>query len=326
MMETVILSITGKKADIDVLHQLVMRTSHHLGMPVPDGIPINVIIRILSGENNAEGVITRLSRWGSRWEKCHHLSIRIEHSPDGASALRDVVKSIFPETRSMLICARRSEKAPRMKKIRIDRYQFLTRKGKAYVLLQPMEECDMFCIPWHYVGEGETIKNCEHWEDDGDFVINEISFNESRISRKDPRWILLSRLPDIPILRNESYHILHNILRFFLFLYPRHGETGLRQYANDMLEQVRIAIAKKNYIDELQKALDNGGHHLIREASVTPPDPELVKKEIVTLEHFKLYTPNRIPMNELDGECRRTDAYTYCPIDWGLFGCKEEIE
>ena len=210
-----------------------------------------------------------------------------------------------------------------MKKIRMDYYQFLTRKGKAYVLLQPMEESDGLCIPGHYVEDGETIRKCANWEDDGDFVINEISLNESHISRKDPRWIPLDRLPEVTILRNDSYHIIHNILRFFLFSYPRHGESGLRQSVITMLENVRIAIAKKKYIDELQKALDDDGLHLFREAGITSPDPELVKKEILTLEHFKLYIPNRISMNERDGECRRTDAYTYDTIDWEILGCKK---
>lgn len=104
-MNTVFLGITGKKADIDVIHQLVMRTAHHLGFSLEDGIPVQAILYGLIGNNSSEGKITRLTRWGFRWEECHHLSLRIEQSPDDASALKEAVKSIFPEIRCMLIQA-----------------------------------------------------------------------------------------------------------------------------------------------------------------------------------------------------------------------------
>lgn len=143
-----------------------------------------------------------------------------------------------------------------MKKIRIDYYRYRLKKGRADVLLQKVEGKDEFCIPYHYVraqeGIAQTFKNAR-LEDDGDLVILDVTLNDCYLDMADKEWVPMKRLLDITLFRNESYHIWHNILRFFLSLCPREGESGNVERAEAMLEDVRIRIAKKKYLDWLQK-------------------------------------------------------------------------
>ena len=53
-----------------------------------------------------------------------------------------------------------------------------------------------------------------------------------------------------------------------------------------------------------------------------PPYPELIKKEIDTLEHFRLYKPKDIEMIQRDGMLSNDDEYSYEPIDWKEFGAE----
>ena len=213
-----------------------------------------------------------------------------------------------------------------MKNIRIDYYRYRLRKGRADILLQRTDTSGEFCIPYRYVGANDriawTIKH-HSVEDDsnGDLVINDSTLNDCHLKKDSKEWLPLNSILAVKLQRNESFHVYHNILCFFLLLCPIEGESGLRRRASEMLETVKINIARKQYIDELKNALERK-RWVIPDASMTPPDPELIKKEIKTLEHFRLYKPNEIPMNLRDGTLLENDEYSYEPIDWEEFGAE----
>ena len=213
-----------------------------------------------------------------------------------------------------------------MKNIRIDYYRFRIRKGRADIFLQKTDTCGEFCIPYRYVEANEKIAwAIKHHsvEDDsyGDLVINDSTLNDCHLKQDSKEWIPLNSILGIKLQRNESFHVYHNILRFFLQLCPIEGELGLRHKAFEMLETVKVNIAKKDYVDELKKALERK-RWVIPDASMAPPDPELIKKEIETLEHFRLYKPKDIEMSQRDGMLSNDDEYSYEPIDWEEFGAE----
>lgn len=91
-----------------------------------------------------------------------------------------------------------------------------------------------------------------------------------------------------------------------------------------MLEDVKVKIAKKEYIDVLKEALGRECW-VVLDAHMTLPDPELIKREIETLEHFRLYKPPMppmVPMNLTDGKLIENDRYSYEPIGWEEFGAE----
>jgi len=213
-----------------------------------------------------------------------------------------------------------------MKNVRIDYYRFRIRKGRADILLQRTDSDGGFCIPYRYVDTNEKIAwlirhNIVEDDSNGDLVIIDSTLNDCHLKKDNRDWISLSGIQDIELQRNEAYHVYHNILRLFMHLCPDEGESGLRRRASEMLETVKINIARKQYIDELKNALERK-RWVIPDASMTPPDPELIKKEIKALEHFRLYKPNEIPMNLRDGTLLENDEYSYEPIDWEVFGAE----
>ena len=213
-----------------------------------------------------------------------------------------------------------------MKNIRIDYYRFRISKGRADIFLQRTDTCGEFCIPYRYVEANEKIAwAIKHHsvEDDsyGDLVSNDSTLNDCHLKQDSREWIPLNSILGIKLQRNESFHVYHNILRFFLKLCPIEGELGLRHKAFEMLETVKVNIAKKVYVDELKKALERK-RWVIPDASMAPPDPELIKKEIETLEHFRLYKPKDIEMSQRDGMLSNDDEYSYEPIDWEEFGAE----
>ena len=213
-----------------------------------------------------------------------------------------------------------------MKNIRIDYYRYRLRKGRADILLQRTDTSGEFCIPYRYVGANEKIAwAIKHHsvEDDsnGDLVINDSTLNYCHLKQDSKEWIPLNSILGIKLQRNESFHVYHNILRFFLQLCTIEGELGLRHKAFEMLDTVKVNIAKKDYVDELKKALERK-RRVIPDASMAPPDPELIKKEIETLEHFRLYKPKDIEMSQRDGMLSNDDEYSYEPIDWEEFGAE----
>ena len=213
-----------------------------------------------------------------------------------------------------------------MKNIRIDYYRYRLRKGRADILLQKTEGNDSYCIPFRYVGENEHIAWRIKWhrlEDDtnGDLVVLDTSLNDNHLKKKDKEWIPLDKVMGLIFPRNDFYTVYHHIFALFLSLCPTEGEQGIIRKGSGMLESVKVDAAKKRYVDELQRALERK-KWVIPDATMTPPDPELVKKEIETLEHFRLYKPNDIPMNNRDGKLLEEDSYSYEPIEWEDFGAE----
>ena len=214
-----------------------------------------------------------------------------------------------------------------LKKIRIDSYQFMVRKGRAYVFL-PKRDDNEYIIPSYYVKAEESVAHrikYENIEDDGDLVINEISLNDHHIGKRDPRWVLLSGISSLQIGRNEQLHITHNMLRFFLSVYRGEEEPGLVRRIEAQLESVRVEIARKKYIAWLQSLLDGK-----RKASyslggaITPADPSLVRHEMETLEHFRIYRPKELPMSLSESDLLEKDEYSFMPVDLAVFGVVEK--
>ena len=210
-----------------------------------------------------------------------------------------------------------------MKKIRIDYYYYRLKKGRANVLLQKNEKEGEVSIPFHFVQDDERIDGlfpCYHIEDDGDLVINIISLNNCHLNKTNKEWVPLGDIRKVTLSRNESFHIWHNILRFFLTLCPEEGESGIIHKTQNMLEDLLVDMAKKEYRDWLQKLLDEPINTL--DASVSQPDPELVRKEMETMEHFRLYKPNDEPMNLFAGELIKGEKYSFKRVKLEVFGYK----
>ena len=211
-----------------------------------------------------------------------------------------------------------------MKKIRIDYYNYRLKKGRAEILLEKEEGNDVYFIPFHYVradedlGRGNLFYN---YEDDGDLVINETSLNQCTWRKKDEGWTPLDMLRELSIRKDEYFHVCHNIYTFFLSLCPREGESGIRNRVFAMLESVKIDRAKKEYVESLADVLDGAS---VRGIGLyeTEPDPALVRKEMETLEHFRIRKPNPIPMSMADGYLLDNDLYGYECIDWEALGAK----
>ncbi len=206
-----------------------------------------------------------------------------------------------------------------MKKIRIDQYNYRIRKERADILLQKGDGTE-YCIPFRYVGADERLplhNLSGNMEDDGDLVFNVITLNDCHMDKKGREWVPLTNLPGLTLVRNDSLHILHNILRFFLSRCPEEGNTGIIRNAGEMLDDVLVRIARQEYVSWLQELLD-GKSPLVMDAYVSPADPVLVRREIETLEHFRV----RKPDNPLDEELIRGGKYSYEPVDYEVFGCK----
>lgn len=211
-----------------------------------------------------------------------------------------------------------------MKKIRIDYYNYRLKKGRAEILLEKEEGSDEYFIPFHYVSADEDLSwslPLYSWEDDGDMVINKISLNKCHRRKKDLGWTPLDKLRVLSIRRDEYFHVCHNIYTFFLSLCPREGESGIRNRVSAMLESVKIDRAKKEYVESLALVLDGVS---VRDNGMyeTDPDSELVRKEMETLEHFRIRKPNPIPMSLLDRNLLDNDLYTFESVDWEALGAK----
>lgn len=208
-----------------------------------------------------------------------------------------------------------------MKKIRIDYYRYRLSKGRAYILLTKGEGEKDYLLPSHYVRSNERIDRLPfcNVEDDGDLVVNITSLNDAELGKKAKEWVPIKQIREIIMQRNESFHIYHNILRFFLRQCPGEGELGIKRAVEDMLEELLIDMAKKEYVEDLQKALDG---RFALSSVFTAPDPEKIKEEIRTLAHFRLYKPNQIAMNQREGEQLDSETYTYESLDWKAMGCE----
>ena len=209
-----------------------------------------------------------------------------------------------------------------MKKIRIDYYTYRLQNGNADIFLQANEGNDEYCLPYRYVEENQQIAwyiKKHHIEDDenGDLVIIDCTLNDYHIKKRHKGWVSLDRIMELTFPRNGHYHVYFNIFAFFLSLCPQADESGIRSRVEEMLEKVKINAAKQKYRDKLQNALDHG--LLVMDASYTLTDPELLKKEIETLEHFRLYKPDR-PVNTGDGMILDRNEYSFEPIEWQDLG------
>ena len=205
-----------------------------------------------------------------------------------------------------------------MKKIRIDYYNYRLRKGQAAILLERVEETGKYRIPCHYVWADERLgRGLREYkiEDDGDLVLMKVMLNELHPYTAGKEWIPLNKVRELSICRDESLHVSHNIFRFMLNICPGEGESGLKRRVSDMLETLKVDKAKKAYIDELRCFLEGEGLH-IPGSVAKQPDRELVRREMETLEHFRLHKPNPISMNLWDRELKDKDEYSYESVNW----------
>ena len=212
-----------------------------------------------------------------------------------------------------------------MKKIRIDFYNYRLKKGRAEILLEKEIDSEEYFIPFHYVRVNENLGRGNlfyNYEDDGDLVINHISLNKHTRKKNNEGWTPLEKLRGLSIRKNEYFHVCHNIYTFFLHLCPREGESGIRNRVSAMLESVKIDRAKKEYVESLALVLDGAS---VKGMGMyeTEPDPALVRKEMETLEHFRIHKPNPIPLSMSEGYLLDNDLYGYECIDWETLGAKK---
>ena len=108
-----------------------------------------------------------------------------------------------------------------MKNIRIDYYRFRIRKGRADILLQKTAADGEFCIPYRYVDAKEKLAwiiklNTIEDDSNGDLVIIDYTLNDCHLKKDSKEWLPLNSILGIKLQRNESFHVYHNILCFFL--------------------------------------------------------------------------------------------------------------
>ena len=214
-----------------------------------------------------------------------------------------------------------------MKNIRIDYYQYRLRKGRVDILLEPVsEQPGSYCIPFHYMLQEDSFGDYEsllrdHVYDDGDLVICRTQLDGGHLKRTDKEWIPLDKVRGLSLLRDEQLRISKNIFSFFLRLCPEEGESGNLRRAAEALEAIKIDQAKKKYVTWLENLLDWKGARCFPDAIISPPDPELIKDEIRTLQHFHLHRPPTILMNNRDGKLADKDEYDFDHPDLEVFGC-----
>jgi hypothetical protein len=212
----------------------------------------------------------------------------------------------------------------KLKKIRIDYYWYRFRKGRAEGLLERVKETGVYYVPFRYVTTEENIiwrLSSENVENDGDLVIIELEIKPWKMNVGDKVWISLDRIRELHLMRNETSHITCNIYRFFLHLFPCEKEPVLRHRVEIWLDEVMIMEAQKQYIAELQDILDGNLPVLLDAFYAKNPDPELVRKEMETLEHFRICKPKP---SARDNFYERRDAYRYSSIDLEALGAKIE--
>lgn len=208
-----------------------------------------------------------------------------------------------------------------MKKIRIDYYRFRLKKGRVDVLLQKVEGKEEFCIPHHYVKKDERIVHSilsARMEDDGDLVLVDVAINDCNLDMTGLEWVPIKNLLNLSLSRNESFHVWHNVLRFFLDLSPNEGESGNVKMAEEILENIRVLEARKKYLDWLQGLLD-GEVMFLDGHMMSKPDPILVRREMETLEHFRVCRPHENAMSQRDGDLLDRDEYYFEPVDVAIF-------
>ncbi len=208
-----------------------------------------------------------------------------------------------------------------MKKIRIDYFHYRLRKGRASILMEHSSVTDEYALPSEYVKKESNIqklaRSC-HLEDDGDLVLIADTLNKDHLKRKGKEWVSLDKLAEINIRGNGELRISHRIFRYFLALCPREGESGVARRVLDMLESVKVEMARKEYVDMLRRALDGKFPEFLG-GSISLPDTSKIKRELETLEHFRIAKPNDIPMNRRDAYLQDNDLYAN-KIDWDALG------
>lgn len=214
-----------------------------------------------------------------------------------------------------------------LKKIRIDYYWYRFRKGRAEVLLELVADTGKYRVPFHYVTSDDSIigrLSKGSLEDDGDLVLIEHEIKPWKMNVVDKEWISLDRVKELDLLRNETSHITCNIYRFFLHLFPCEKEPGLRHRVEDWLDEVKTQEAKRRYKAQLQSILDGNLPVLLDAFFVKKPDPELVHKEMETLEHFCIPKRKSESVRMEEDVCDEEDAYHYRPIDLRALGAEIE--
>jgi len=206
-----------------------------------------------------------------------------------------------------------------LKKIRIDYFHYRIKKDKVDVLLGHDESTGEYSIPFRYVMENEKIGDLGltrgNVEDDGDVVILDCKLNDSHLNKNGKQWFPLFEIVNLPFSRVKSWRSIQHGLAIFLDLCPK-DETSLFQRIESVLERLLTENAKKKYVEELQYVLDGGSPSVIyMDAYMTQPDPQLLKKEIETLSHFRLRKLH-------DKSIYRMMDYSYDSIDWEAFGAE----
>lgn len=188
-----------------------------------------------------------------------------------------------------------------------------------------VEDTGEYRVPFHYVTTEDSIigrLSKGSLEDDGDLVLIEHEIRPWKMNVVDKEWISLDKIKDLNLLRDEASHITCNIYRFFLHLCPHEKEPGLRRRVEDWLDEVKTKEAMRRYKAKLQSILDGNLPVLLDAFFVKKPDPELVRKEMETLEHFCIPKCKSESVSMRDDVYDKEDAYHYRPIDLRKLGAE----
>ena len=66
--------------------------------------------------------------------------------------------------------------------------------------------------------------------------------------------------------------------------------------------KVQVEIAKNEYVDKLRRVLEGQRVLPAIDAYTKQPDPELIKKEMETLKHFRIHKPSHPDTSRRDWE------------------------
>ena len=132
----------------------------------------------------------------------------------------------------------------------------------------------------------------------------------------------LNKLMTLPICSKDPLRVRHHIFSFFLEMCPREGESGIIRRVEEMLDVVKVEIAKNEYVNRLRGVLEGEQILLAFDAYTKQPDPELIKKEIETLAHFRIHKPSHPDTSRRDWELSEMNLYSHEPINWYALGAE----
>lgn len=206
-----------------------------------------------------------------------------------------------------------------MKRIRLDSYDYRVRKGRAYILLSPVEgTTGTYRIPSSFARKEDRIDigSCHLVADNGDLLLYHVQLREAHTGPvRDREWVPLDRIRELQFDAGNPAELRFRIFDLFLDIFRAEKDARLYQAIAGLREAAWPDVLRENYANELQNALDGRWSY----PNLTPPDPERVREELRTLAHFRRHLPKE------DNPMRQFDVMDwYEPIDWIALGSRQQ--